>query len=298
MSPLSKGGGGTASSEIQGSETRGEASEPITSPAETQFFNPEIRPGGALSWDELQAHTKEQASAKKRKANAGSAIGITEDVFAQAFERAGASGRLREVTGPTLATGSLGEVQFLRGEIRLEMSKMHMQLTQLVKSTMAEIQAEADRRVEATLQRIMEMLEKGPKQNNGRVGSRVRTDLQSGGATQGSVGQAQRPGQTAQPSWANVVRTGAGNGWTKVMNGKKKLKKHPRGQRRVLFIRNVRSHSCDPRDIMFEVNKALAHARAHVTVRLIKMGYTDKGNLTGVMSENACADELLNYARW
>jgi hypothetical protein len=47
---------------------------------------------------------------------------------------------------------------------------------------------------------------------------------------------------------------------------------------------------------MFEVNKALAHARAHVTVRLTKMGYTDKGNLTGALSENASADELLNYA--
>lgn len=41
---------------------------------------------------------------------------------------------------------------------------------------------------------------------------------------------------------------------------------------------------------MFEVNKALAHAR------VIKMRYTDKGNLTGVVSQNACADELLNYA--
>lgn len=47
---------------------------------------------------------------------------------------------------------------------------------------------------------------------------------------------------------------------------------------------------------MFEVNKGLAHARAPVTIRLIKMHYTDKGNLTCVMSENASADELLNYA--
>jgi hypothetical protein len=81
-----------------------------------------------------------------------------------------------------------------------------------------------------------------------------------------------------------------------VVNGKKRLNKHPRDQRRVLFVRNVRSHDCDARDIMFEVNKALAHARAYVTVRLTKMGYTEKGNLTGVMSEHACADELLNYA--
>jgi hypothetical protein len=102
--------------------------------------------------------------------------------------------------------------------------------------------------------------------------------------------------QATQLSWANITESGAGSGWTTVTNGKKKLKKHPRDQRRVLFVRNVQSHNCDPRDIMFEVNKALAHARAHVTVRLIKMGYTDKGNLTGVVSENACADELLNYA--
>jgi hypothetical protein len=47
---------------------------------------------------------------------------------------------------------------------------------------------------------------------------------------------------------------------------------------------------------MFEVNKALAHARAHVTVRLTKTGYKGKGNLTGVVSEHTCADELLNYA--
>jgi hypothetical protein len=80
------------------------------------------------------------------------------------------------------------------------------------------------------------------------------------------------------------------------VNGKKRLKKHPRDQRRVLFVRNVRSHDCDARDIMFEVNKALAHARAHVMVRSTKMGYTEKGNLTDVMSENASAEELLNYA--
>lgn len=33
-----------------------------------------------------------------------------------------------------------------------------------------------------------------------------------------------------------------------------------------------------------------------MTVILIKMRYTDKGNLTGVVSQNACADELLSYS--
>jgi hypothetical protein len=47
---------------------------------------------------------------------------------------------------------------------------------------------------------------------------------------------------------------------------------------------------------MFEVNKALANARAHVTVRLIKIGYTEKGNLTGVIGENAYAEDHFAYA--
>jgi hypothetical protein len=47
---------------------------------------------------------------------------------------------------------------------------------------------------------------------------------------------------------------------------------------------------------MFEVNKALINARAHVTVRLIKMGYTDKGNLTSVVGENVYTEEVFVYA--
>jgi hypothetical protein len=62
-----------------------------------------------------------------------------------------------------------------------------------------------------------------------------------------------------------------------------------------LFARNVQSHTCDFRDIMFEVNKALTHARANVPVRLINMGYTEKGHLTGEMGENACAEDLFAY---
>ena len=46
---------------------------------------------------------------------------------------------------------------------------------------------------------------------------------------------------------------------------------------------------------MFEVNKALTYTRAYVIVRLTKMGYTDKGNLTSMLSKNASADELLSY---
>lgn len=84
-------------------------------------------------------------------------------------------------------------------------------------------------------------------------------------------------------------------GWTTVTSSKKKLKKHPLDQRRILFTRNSQSYACDPRDIMFEVNKALANTRAHTTIRLIKMRYTDKGNLSAVMRDNVCAEDLLEY---
>jgi hypothetical protein len=35
---------------------------------------------------------------------------------------------------------------------------------------------------------------------------------------------------------------------------------------------------------MFEVNKALAHAKADVTVRLINLRYSKKGHLSGLMN--------------
>ena len=64
-----------------------------------------------------------------------------------------------------------------------------------------------------------------------------------------------------------------------------------------MFVRNVQPHTYDPRDIMFEVNKALTYAKAKVTVRLIKIGYTEKGNLIGIIGENACAEDLFAHTQ-
>jgi hypothetical protein len=43
---------------------------------------------------------------------------------------------------------------------------------------------------------------------------------------------------------------------------------------------------------MFEVNKVLANMRAHITIRLINIRYTNKGNLSAVIRENVCAEDL------
>jgi len=164
--------------------------------------------------------------------------------------------------------------------------------------TMAKAQAEADQRADAMLQKLVQMLNSAPKKDNDRTIPSSRADVAPGRAAQISSRQGQQQSApAAQPTWAEVTGMGtqATTGWTAVTNGKKKLKKHLLDQRRVLFARNSQSHACDPRDIMFEVNKALAHTRAHVAVRLTNLRYTEKGNLSGVVRENACAGDLLEF---
>jgi hypothetical protein len=273
MLARSKGGGGRTSSDVQGPGTRGEASEPIGS----QLFSshPRFRGAGSQNWEEQQEYAARPLSPKKRKTDDNPAFGIRDNALLQAMEDIVARAS-RMPNEPIAAAASPDDVRSLRTEVE-EIKKERNQLTQL----MNEVRA------------VLHTLE----QQAWGIPAPPRNSKLSRGTAQTSNSQARPPlAPVTQPSWANITESGASSGWATVTNGKKKVKKHPRDQRRVLFVRNVRSHSCDPRDIMFEANKALAHARAHVTVRLTKMGYTDKGNLTGVMSENASADELLNYA--
>jgi hypothetical protein len=207
---------------------------------------------------------------------------------------------LQASAAPMPAVASLDHAQTIRSEMRENIKEMKVELIQLVNTMMETMQAEADRRADAMLQAVMQMLKNAPATENVRAVPAVETDATTGQRTHTAASRRQQhPMRTAQPSWAAVTGTGTQNlsSWTTVTNGKKKVKKHPLDQRRILFVRNVLSHTCDPRDIMFEVNKALAHARAGVSVRLITMGYTEKGNLTGVMGENACAEDLFAHAQ-
>ncbi|GAB7336743.1 hypothetical protein MBLNU13_g10839t1 [Cladosporium sp. NU13] len=206
---------------------------------------------------------------------------------------------LRGFVAPRPVAGAGEDVQRVRGEVEANITKVRIELTQLVNTMMERMQAEAERRAEMMLQQLTRMLKTAPKNDIGRAAPISESEPTSGRSTRtpSNQGQAQ-PTRAAQPSWAAIASSGAQKmtGWTTVTNGKKKPKKHSLSQRRILFVRNAQSPNCDPRDIMFEVNRALANARAHVTVRLIKMGYTDKGNLTGVVGENACAEEVFAYA--
>lgn len=128
------------------------------------------------------------------------------------------------------------------------------------------------------LQTVVQMLKKAPATEGNKAEHFTSTDSTLGTRTRAYIRQGQQqPMRATQQSWAAVASTGTQkiSEWTTVTHGKKKAKKHSLGQRRILFARNVQTHTYDPRDIMFEVNKALAHARADVTVRVIKMGFVE-----------------------
>ncbi|KAI7695118.1 alpha/beta-hydrolase, partial [Hortaea werneckii] len=297
MSSPSKGGGGMPSSDFSGSEASGESFQPIGSLANRKLFTPGFRREPQESQEDQQVARTCPASPKKRKAESNIAVSIEEDALWQAIEKAVARA-LQAFIGPDVASGSLGDVRSRRREIKDikdSIDKSQMQVLEIVNSAMAKTRTE----VVTMLQGLTQMPNRAPTQDKGRDTVPSDADAQSDRVNQGLGAQnRQKSAPATNPSWAKVAGLGAptATGWTIVTNGKRKLKKHPLEQRRILFARNGQSHSCDPRDIMFEVNRALAHARAHVTVRLIKMRYTEKGNLTGLLSETACAEDLLHYA--
>jgi DNA-binding ferritin-like protein len=186
----------------------------------------------------------------------------------------------------------------LHNEIGEDIARVQAQLAGILNAAMVKMQTESAKRAEAMLEGLERKLHDASEQAKRSAASTAgahETPTTGSGVNQKLDSQ---PAQGAQRTWESVTRTAtpAAAGWQTMTNGEKKLKKHPLDQRRILLVRNKQSHHCDPRDIMFAVNKALAHARADVTVRLIKMKYTEKGNLSCVLSEHACAEELLRYA--
>jgi hypothetical protein len=187
-------------------------------------------------------------------------VQVIEDAVAKA---------LRGFAAPTAADRSLEDMQSLQIRMEDSMSKVQVQLTQLVTQlmdgAMVKMQTETDRRADAMLRKLVQMLNIALRKDDGKTMPLSRDSVVPERAAQVSSRQGQQ-----QPVRAAQEVTGIGaqatTGWTTVTNSKKKSKKHPLDQRRVLFARNSQSRACDPRDIMFEVNKALAHARAHVAV--------------------------------
>lgn len=199
-------------------------------------------------------------------------------------------------TAATVHTMPDEATQSLRSEMKENIAIAQAQLTELFNAAMAKMQAESDRRAEAMLERLVRDFREASVQANKSAAAVTSAQATPGLATK--THSWSQPTQSAQRTWADITRAGTQSaaGWATVVNRKEKLKKHPLDQRRILFSRDSRMHHCDTRDIMFDVNKALAHTRADVAVRLIKLKYTEKGNLSGVLREHACAEDLLEYA--
>jgi uncharacterized protein involved in exopolysaccharide biosynthesis len=124
------------------------------------------------------------------------------------------------------------------------------------------MQSESDRKAEVMLERLEQKLHEGSEQAKKRAASAAVTHTIPGsGINQDLHSQST---QDSQRTWANVTRAEIQKAaeWATISNRKKK----PLDHRRILFVRNRQPHCCNPRDIMFEVNKALAHSRADVTV--------------------------------
>jgi hypothetical protein len=164
----------------------------------------------------------------------------------------------------------------LRDETKEDIARVQVQLTEVLSAAMEKMQTESDRKAEVMLKRLEQNFNEASEQAKKSAASAAVTHTIPGSGVHQKLHS--QPTQESQRTWANVTRmaTQTAAGWTTIANRKKKPKKHPLDQRRILFVRNSRSHQYDPRDIMFGDNKALAHARADVTVRLIKMKYTEK----------------------
>jgi hypothetical protein len=136
---------------------------------------------------------------------------------------------LRDFVALKPATSSIEEAQALRDEEEANISKVGIELTQLVNTMMERMQAEAERRAEAMLQKLMQMLRIAPRNHVEKVAPVIGTEVASGSSTRMSSSEGQnQPTRAAQPSWATITGTRAQKltGWTTVANGKKKTRKH------------------------------------------------------------------------
>ena len=154
MSPLSKGGGGTASSDVQGSTTRGEATGPIGS----QFnFSSPVFLSGTQGDKGRQSHAKGPTCSKKRRTDVGFDASIDAGTLLHAMQDMIAEA-LSGLNGPRAVAECSHDVQVIRAEMEKELQKVELNLTQLVTTAIASIQAEADRRADAMLQSLQQTL--------------------------------------------------------------------------------------------------------------------------------------------
>ena len=108
---------------------------------------------------------------------------------------------LQASAAPMPAAASLDHAQTIRSEMKESIKEMKVELTQLVSTMMAAMQAEAERRADAMLQAVTQLLKNAPATENNRVAPVVETDATSGPRTRtASIRGQQQPVRETQPS--------------------------------------------------------------------------------------------------
>jgi hypothetical protein len=165
MLSLGEGDGGTPSSVFQGVDSPEKTSEPIGSLgslANYQLATPSFRNVRSQDWEEWQKATRCPASPKKRKVDQANIVRISEDGLVQLVENT-MTRILRDFVALTSAPSSGKDVQVLQDEMDANVSKVRIELTQLVNTMIERMQAEAERRADAMLQKLTQMLKIAPK---------------------------------------------------------------------------------------------------------------------------------------
>ena len=111
---------------------------------------------------------------------------------------------------PTPITRAGEDVQRLRVEVEANITKVRIELTQLVNTMMERMQTEAERRAETMLHKLTRMLKIAPKNDISRALPGSESEPTSGRSLRKSDSQEQtQPTRAAQPSWAAVASTRA-----------------------------------------------------------------------------------------
>ncbi|KAI7066734.1 hypothetical protein KC331_g1892 [Hortaea werneckii] len=293
-----KGGAGPPRHDVHGILANAGSPQPIRDSCEER-----ITPGSGWGDHEEARQTPNGANAvrpifrspKKRRADEGSVLDFPIGDIAQVVE---------VVIDEALAT-PLNSIQCAREELKDWIAQSQIQMTKMMNEMMEMIQGKAEKREEILLQKLLEQSSKTVPRCLKCSNKAVSDPQQARSETQSTSQPKEVPSQT----WAARLSgtTQKTNEWTTVSGrrktpaAKKTPKKHPMDQRRVLLLRQVpieqdRAQQTDPRDVMLAVNKALAQGGTDVSTRLAGLRYTRRGHLSGLTSEYASADDMLEHA--
>jgi hypothetical protein len=121
----------------------------------------------------LATPRRRPSSCKEMKNRTGTRDQHEEDVFLQKIENVMANA-CRGFIMPTAISGSVGDIQSPRTEMKEDITRVQTQLTEVFNSAMEQMQVEADRRTAVALERLVQQVQDASKQAN-NDGTTART---------------------------------------------------------------------------------------------------------------------------